>query len=153
MPFIAIALVIAAALGGGTAALAQNSLPGNPLWDFKVNVNESVQGALATSDTAKADWDLNAIEARIAEAKALNEKGTLDASAQTELSANIKDHAAGVENVIAKLQMDGDMQDANDIATRYQADLAGAPLALNASVQGELESATSLLAGVAASIH
>lgn len=163
MPFIAIALVIAAALGGGTAALAQQSLPGDVLWGFKVNVNENIAGALSASDTAKAEWDLSSIKTRLNEAQQLSEKGRLNLVAQGDIAANLKTHAEDITQVVTKLQTSGDTQGAADIAARYQAELAGAPsvdtqtaadtsadASLSAAVRNAFEQASSLSASTSA---
>jgi hypothetical protein len=153
MPFVAIALVIAAALGGGTAAAAQASLPGDALWGFKVHVNERLAGALTASDQAHADWDLNSIKARLSEAEKLSAKGALSANVQADIAANLKLHADNITNIVAKLQANNDAQTAANIAARYQAELAGAPAPMSVSVQPSLEAATSMLASVSASLY
>jgi hypothetical protein len=43
MPFIAIAFVIALALGGGVTVAADGAKPGDALYSYKVNVNDSVR--------------------------------------------------------------------------------------------------------------
>lgn len=49
MPFIAIALVAALALGGGLSVAAQGAQPGDALYPYKTTVNDNVQaGADAT---------------------------------------------------------------------------------------------------------
>lgn len=124
MPFIAIALAVAAVIGGGTAAAAQSSLPGDALWGFKVYVNEGVQGALSTSHEAKAEWDLSSIEARLDEAAALAAEGRLDAKAQARINANVQAHAKGLAGVLAVLEEQGNTLAAADVAARYQGVLA-----------------------------
>lgn len=166
MPFIAIALVIAAALGGGTAAVAQASLPGDALWGFKVHVNEGLAGALSASDTAKADWDLNTIKTRLSEAEALSAKGELTAEAEADIAANLKSHGEGIKSAIAKLQADGDAETAASIAARYQAQLAvgaeymaaaasakGSNDAINTTLRAALEDASILSASVSAAVR
>jgi hypothetical protein len=93
MPIIAIALVVAAALGGGTAAVAEHSLPGEPLWNFKIHVNEGVRSAMAVSDEAQAKWDIAVLETRLNEAKELAADDKLTATAQADISANFDAHA------------------------------------------------------------
>lgn len=124
MPFIAIGLVIAAALGGGTAALAQNSLPGDALWGFKVQINEGLQGVFSSSDNAHANWDINAINARLDEAEALAAKGNLSASSETKIDNNFDLHAHSVLSIIDNLQAHGDTKAAADIAAKFQAAVA-----------------------------
>ena len=124
MPFIAIALLVAAALGGGVSVAANNSLPGDALWGFKTAVNENVRAALAIGAEAQADWDISAAATRLAEAKELAAKGELNAEAQAALTANIQRHAEHLENIVAKLQAAGKADVAADIAARFQAQLA-----------------------------
>lgn len=144
MPFLAIALIIAAALGGGTAIAAQNALPGDPLWGFKVHINEGIEGALSASNSAKAHWDLEALDARLAEAQTLEQTGKLTAEAQTDIVANFEDHTKGITDAIAKLQASGDTSTAADLATRFQATMArraalfSDTAANNAAVQGKV---------------
>src|SRR5665213_499346 len=43
MPFIAIAVVVMLALGGGVTVAADQSKPGDALYTYKVNVNDNVR--------------------------------------------------------------------------------------------------------------
>jgi len=124
MPFIAIALVIAAALGGGTAYAAQSSLPGDALWNFKTAVNEGVQGLTAQDDVAKANLDLSLASKRLDEAQELAHEGTLNAQARTQLTANFDAHAQNLTKLITKLEAEGKTTEAADIAAHWQAELA-----------------------------
>ncbi len=124
MPIIAIALLVAAALGGGTAYAAESSLPGDPLWNFKTTVNEGVQGVFAQGTEAKADWDLNLINDRLEEAAQLASADKLDPQVQTEIEANFDAHVTHVAQLVAKLQADGKADVASKIATKLQATLA-----------------------------
>jgi len=151
MPIIAIALLIAAVLGGGTAVAAQQSLPGDMLWGFKVHVNEGVTEALSTSDQARAEWDITAIQTRLAEAQTLQAQGKLDAQAQADITENFKEHSQDVAGIITKLEADGQPAVAADIAARFQAAAAGYLAAQGgASAQGTVQasSATTLVGSV-----
>jgi hypothetical protein len=124
MPLIAIALIVAAALGGGVSVAANSSLPGDALWGFKTSVNENVEGAFAMSDEAKANWDISVAAERLDEAQKLESEGKLTASAQTALTANFDSHAQDVSSRVAKLQAAGNTAAAADVATRFQATVA-----------------------------
>jgi hypothetical protein len=124
MPIIAIAIVIAAALGGGTAFAAQSSLPGDALWNFKTSVNENVEGAFAQNTKAKADLDLKLATKRLDEAQQLATDGSLNSQARADLEANFDLHAKDLATLIAKLQTDGHASDAASIAAHFQAQLA-----------------------------
>ena len=121
MPFIVIALLLAAAIGGGTSLAAQRALPGDALWGFKVGVNENIEAALATEGKAQADFDIGAIQARLDEASKLAASGQLDANAQADVEINFDAHAKSVAEQIAKLQERGDYATAADVAARFQA--------------------------------
>lgn len=124
MPFIAIALLLAAAIGGGTSVAAQNALPGDALWGFKVGVNESVGAALAPSGKAQADFDIAAMESRMKEATTLAANGKLSADAKADVETNFEAHAKSVQAEIAKLEDSGDYSGAADVAARFQAAVA-----------------------------
>src|SRR3989344_4741210 len=139
MPFIAIALIVAAALGGGTSIAAQSALPGDALWGFKVGVNENVRAALAAEGKAQADFDLSAIEERMKEAAALAANGRLNAEAQADIQGNFGAHAESVQKQILRLQEKGDYAAAADVAARFQATVATHATALaNAKAQAVL---------------
>ncbi len=124
MPFIAIALVLAAAVGGGASVAAQNALPGDALWGFKVAVNENVGAAFAVSDKAQADWDISRVSARLAEAQKLAAEGRFSAGAQASVESNFNAHAESVAEHVARLQAKGDYAAAADVAARFQAAVA-----------------------------
>ncbi len=130
MPFIALALVVAAALGGGTAVAAQNALPGDALWGFKTEVNERFQETFAQGDKAKAEIEIALIKARLEDAQKLHAQGKLDTSTQTQLSNNFDAHARDIADRIAKLQTNGSYTDAATVATQFQAAIAAEASAL-----------------------
>lgn len=64
-------------IGGGVSAVANNSLPGDPLYKFKLNVNEEVKGLLVSSTEDKVEWQQKRIETRLNEIKLLAQKQNL----------------------------------------------------------------------------
>ncbi len=136
MPFIAIALLVAAAIGGGTSIAAQSALPGDALWGFKVGVNENIQAALAAEGKAQADFDIAAIEARLHEARELAAQARLGVDAQADIETNFEQHAASVAQQIAKMHADGDFSAAADVAARFQAAIATGGSALSEANAG-----------------
>lgn len=145
MPFIAIALIVAAAIGGGTSVAAQNALPGDALWSFKININEKVGAAIAPEGKAQANFDIAALEARMKEASALAADGRLHAQAQAHIEANFEAHARNVALQIEKLQDKGDFEAAAEVAARFQAAVATNASAL---VDADIQDATTLLSKV-----
>jgi hypothetical protein len=134
MPIIAIALVLAAALGGETAYLAQTSLPGDVLWGFKTSINEPLRGALTQGDQAKAQWDVAVVLERLAEASRLAAQGRLDAAAQAQVTSSVDQHARDVAALVAKLQSEGKLREAADVAAHFQSALATAAASLGSAV-------------------
>jgi hypothetical protein len=124
MPFIAISLIIAAAIGGGTAVAAQNALPGDPLWTVKVNVDEKLAAMLATSQQERAELDIADIKTRLNEAQALQAKGQLTAQTQAQISSNIDMHSADAAQEIAAMQNSGQTKVAATVAADFQAAVA-----------------------------
>ena len=116
MPFIVIALMLAAVIGGGTSIAAQSALPGDALWGFKVVINERLQPSN----------DIAAIQTRLQEAKELSEQGKLNAKERADILSNIDEHAAAVEKQINNCRSIGDYTTAAALATNLQAALAGA---------------------------
>lgn len=145
MPFIAIALLLAAAIGGGTSVAAQHALPGEALWNFKVGVNERIGAALAASAEAQAHFDIAVIEARMQEAAKLAAEEKLTAETKASLEENFELHAKSVQEQIAKLESDGNYATAAETAARFQAAVAS-----NASTLAEANNAADAQAEVKA---
>jgi hypothetical protein len=99
---VPIALVLVIGLSGGTAFAAQSALPGNPLYAIKININEKVQTALATTPQAKAEVNAQIATTRLEEAETLASTGKLDATTTAELASNFAQHAEAAQaNTIA----------------------------------------------------
>jgi hypothetical protein len=153
MPFIALAIVLAAALGGGTSIAAQNALPGDALWGFKVGVNENIRAAIAAEGKSQANWDIIALETRLDEAEKLAAEGKLNAETQATLEANYNAHVHSVSAQIAKLEEKGDYAAAADVAARFQAAVASHASGLaEAQAHADIH-AQDVLANVLSKVH
>ena len=149
MPFITFMLIVAAFMGGTVSVAAQSALPDDPLWNFKVGVNERLDAALTPDGLQRANFDIAVIDVRIKEAKMLMSDGRPHAAAEAKLESNFNGHAKSVERQIALLDSAGDYAAAADVAARYQAVLARSvpgPLDLQAT----LDKASTLSAEAAA---
>lgn len=89
----AVALVLALFLGVGTSYAAEGTLPGDALYPVKIHVNEPVQGALAVSTEAKADWNVSLATRRLEEAETLGREGRLTPEVQAGLVAQFESSA------------------------------------------------------------
>lgn len=131
MPIIAIAIFAAAALGAGSAAAAQSSLPGDALWNFKTYVSEQVSTEILSGRKAKAESDLSAIDARFTEARRLNAASRLNARALKKIEDNLGARAASLKRRIELLKKDGNYAAAADVSSRFQAAMAAHAAALS----------------------
>lgn len=69
-------------VGGSVSVIADNSLPGDPLYSFKVNVNEEVKGAFLKTPEDKLSWQKTRIDNRLNEIKTLAASKTLTKAKQ-----------------------------------------------------------------------
>jgi hypothetical protein len=142
MPIIAIALVLAVAVGGGASFAAQSAVPGDMLYPVKVGLNENVEAAFALSDESKVNFDLTIIKTRLQEANTLIQKDAYNASAQEKISSNLDAHTEDIATEISALEKQGKYSDAANIAAQLKAALAQNETALaqaKATVSGSAE--------------
>ncbi|MFA7309986.1 MAG: DUF5667 domain-containing protein [Candidatus Paceibacterota bacterium] len=64
-------LALVFVVGIGTSYAAEGAMPGDILYPIKINVNETVRGSLAISQSAKADWNTRVMTRRLEEAETL----------------------------------------------------------------------------------
>lgn len=69
-------------VGGSVSVIADNSLPGDPLYSFKINVNEEVKGAFLKTSEDKLSWQKTRIDNRLNEIKTLAASNTLTVAKQ-----------------------------------------------------------------------
>ncbi len=69
-------------VGGSVSVIADNSLPGDPLYSFKIHVNEEVKGALLKTPEDKLSWQKTRIDTRLNEIKTLAASKTLTKAKQ-----------------------------------------------------------------------
>ncbi len=134
---ISLAVLLVAGLSGGTAFAAQSALPGEPLYIVKVNVNEPLTVALATTPAAKAAVNAAIATTRLEEAETLASQGTLDATTTSVLADNFAAHAEAAQ-AGAVAVASSDPGTAAQLGTTFRSTLAahGAILAQLASDAG-----------------
>lgn len=98
------ALVLALFAGVGTSYAAEGSLPGDTLYPIKIHVNEQVQGALAFSPEAKADWSATLAERRLEEAELVAAKGSVTPEAKAQIQSGIDSSTSDFNARVAELQ-------------------------------------------------
>ena len=121
-PVVALGL-IAVLLGGTTSYAAEGSLPGDLLYPVKVNINESVQVWLATSDEAKARLGANLAEKRLEEAEALAAEGRLNAEVRANIEFRFEEHAKSFDKSAKKIEAREDTKASAEFYSDFEASL------------------------------
>lgn len=119
-------------IGGSVSAVANSSLPGDPLYTFKINVNEEVKGLLVKGSEEEIVWQQTRIENRLRETKLLAQQQTLTKEKQAVLQKALSTHTSKLTTELSTLS-----------ASKPQVALK-ATAKIEASLQvekGELESA------------
>ncbi len=122
--FATIFLAILIALGGGTAAAAENATPGDALYPFKIHVNESIRGAAAVGAGAEADWQSTRAVRRLEEIAHLAAEGRLDTETREDLRAKFATHQEKAERLLADLSAKGKIEAAAKVSSHIDANLA-----------------------------
>lgn len=90
-------------VGGSVSVVADNSLPGDPLYSFKVNVNEEIKGAFLKTPQDKISWEKQRIDTRLNEIKTLASTQTLTKAKQEKAQQALDTHLAKVSIELATL--------------------------------------------------
>jgi hypothetical protein len=96
-------LALVLVIGVGTSYAAEGALPGDLLYPVKVSITESIQGALASSESAKAQWNTQLVSRRLAEAGALSDRDALTPVARAELENRIEISVARLDESVEQL--------------------------------------------------
>jgi hypothetical protein len=118
MAYIAILALLTTLVSGGLSYEAQKAYPGDPLYVYKIEVNERVEAWLSQSNHAKAQYDLAMLHERLDEAKYLAAHGKLTPGAQTEVTENITVHVKNLTALFEKLQQEGSNDEAATLAVQ-----------------------------------
>jgi hypothetical protein len=114
-----VSLAVVLVVGGGTTALANNALPGDALYQVKINVTEQVAAAFKFNDEARADFEIDLAARRVEEANQLQAKGELNAETEQQLAVSFEKHASQVESRIGKLKLRKNSEQAEKLAQRF----------------------------------
>ncbi len=101
--FMAIALIIALLIGGGTSFAAERALPGDILYPVKVGVNEEVRSFVAFTNQAQAELDTQLAQRRLEEAEKLASEGRLNTKVRADLESRFEGHAQAFEDQAKKI--------------------------------------------------
>jgi hypothetical protein len=90
-------------VGGSVSVIADNSLPGDPLYSFKINVNEEVKGSFIKNPDEKLSWQKTRIDNRLNEIKTLAVSKTLTKAKQETAQRALNIHIEALSKEIVNL--------------------------------------------------
>lgn len=91
-------------VGGSVSVVADNSLPGDPLYSFKINVNEEVKGNLMKTPEDKLAWQKTRIDNRVGEIKTLAASKTLTKAKQETAQKALNTHIETLSVELSKTE-------------------------------------------------
>lgn len=145
MVYLSILFALVAFLGGGLSYQAEQSMPGDILYPYKISFNEQFQQALLSDPVAKVAFDVTRIEAHITEARALALAGRLSPRAQTEVTDAITARVQNLTSILQELQSSGDSAGAATAAAAAHDVLSAQAAALaDASAHGPIDQQVAL---------
>jgi hypothetical protein len=123
---VGFAFALVLVVGIGTSYAAEAALPGDPLYALKVSVTEPIQGVLAVSPVAKAEWNTELLSRRLEEAATLAAKGNLNDDARAAIESQIALKADDVQHSVERLKStDGGVIAAASVESDLEASLVG----------------------------
>lgn len=117
MPFVLLALLL---ISGGTGIAAENSIPGDTLYPFKIYVNENLESALAITAEGDAEVSVRQAAKRLAEAQKLKEKGELSSKDGVSLGFAFSQEVRSINQNLDKLRAKGDTDSVNKISEEFK---------------------------------
>lgn len=108
---------------GSTSMMAEEALPGDSLYSFKVSVNESVRDLAAVTDEAKAKLAVEITSRRLQEAAVLSAQGKLDEKSKKILQDQFVKKADEVKNRVASLVSKNNLNAAQEVVVDFESAL------------------------------
>jgi len=107
------ACILVLCIGVTTSYAAESALPGQALYSFKTRVNEPIQGALALTPEAKAEWSAELTNRRLQEAEELAATNKLSPVATADIERGLNAAMTNFSSNVALLAKNDDVQAAN----------------------------------------
>lgn len=101
----------------GTAFAADDSLPGEALYNVKINITENVQSFVTVGNSAQANLAVTLAKKRLEEAESLSAKGQLNAETQTIIEDNFKKHTQTIKEKVIELKKENNEDAVEDVVT------------------------------------
>lgn len=90
-------------VGSSVSVVANSALPGDPLYAFKINVNEEVKGIFLKTPEEKVIWQKNRIVSRVDEIKTLAESKTLTKAKKETVKKALDGHVKALSKELSQL--------------------------------------------------
>lgn len=119
-----LSLLIITLSGGGIAFGAQESLPGDFLYTFKVKFLEPINYAFKLSPETKAEYHISLARERLVEAETLARQGKLDEYKEEQLVDLLAIHTINLNENINQLNQNKSDDKAQDIVTSFRAEMS-----------------------------
>lgn len=122
MAYYAIATCLIIIISGREIVYAStDSLPGDALYEVKVNIIEPLHTALTFSGVAKAEYESRLAEKRLIEAETLASENKLDETKQEKINSLLEKHTRKLNKELEKLSADNTSDDVDNISINFQA--------------------------------
>ncbi len=113
---VLIALIVVG--GSGVSYASTDALPGDKLYNVKINVNEKIEEKLAFTTEAKVTVQTQKVERRLTEAQKLVEKNDLSPEKKEIVKTNLEKNVAEVTKTITDLKDEGKIEEALDTTSK-----------------------------------
>ncbi|MDO8496170.1 MAG: hypothetical protein Q7S43_01815 [bacterium] len=117
---MAILLIISLMVGGGVGLAAEQSLPGDSLYQVKIGMNEEVRGWLSVSEEVRANWEVERVQRRLEEAERMASRGSLNAESRAVIEANFEAQSERVRDRIAKFESKDNFNAAIGVSSNFE---------------------------------
>ncbi len=106
-------------IGSSISAFAQSALPGDILYSMKINVNESIESALALTDKQSAEVQAIQATRRLDEAEILATDGLLTVKQNDELKSSFSKKVKSLNVKLGKLSEKGESSSAEEVLNNF----------------------------------
>ena len=113
---VLIALIVVG--GSGVSYASTDALPGDKLYNVKINVNEKIEEKLAFSTEAKVTVQTQKVERRLTEAQKLVEKKDLSPEKKEIVKTNLEKNVSEVAESIENLKNEGKIEEALETTSK-----------------------------------
>lgn len=120
-------------VAGSVSVIADNALPGDPLYAFKVNVNEEIRGALLRTPEKKAAFQTDRIDTRLNEIKTLAETKTLTKAKQVTVQNALDAHLTALSKELGSATPSDALKVTSELEENLKAKKASVALSIETS--------------------